>query len=87
MGTAKRNLHVPLSRELHEKLRAEARKSGQPAQELAREGIRLLLDLRRREGIHSEIAVYARTVAGSRADLDQDIEAAAVEDLIDSEEG
>jgi hypothetical protein len=86
MGTAKGNLHVPLPEELHEKLRAEARKSGQPATELAREGIRLLLDLRRREAIHAEIAKYAETVAGSRADLDEDLEAAAVRHLLESEE-
>jgi hypothetical protein len=30
--------------------------------------------------------VYAQTVAGSRADLDDDLEAAAVEHLIESEE-
>jgi hypothetical protein len=86
MGTAKGNLHVPLPEELHEKLRAEARKSGQPATEIAREGIRLLLDLRRREAIYYEIAVYAQTVAGSQSDLDADLEAAAIEHLLESEE-
>jgi hypothetical protein len=86
MGTAKGNLHVPLPEELREKLRAEARKSGQPATEIAREGIRLLLELRQREAIHAEIAAYARTVAGSRADLDVDLEAAATEHLLKSEE-
>jgi hypothetical protein len=86
MGSAKGNLHVPLPRELHEELRAESRKSGQPATELAREGIRILLDLRRREGIHSEIAAYAQTVSGTRADLDEDLEAAGIEHLIESEE-
>ena len=86
MGTAKGNLHVPLPEELHEKLRAEARKSGQPATEIAREGIRLLLELRRREAIYSEIAAYAQAAVGSRADLDADLEAAAIEHLLESEE-
>jgi Arc/MetJ-type ribon-helix-helix transcriptional regulator len=86
MGTTKGNLHVPLPEELHEKLREEARKSGQPATEIAREGIRLLLELRRREAIHAEIAVYAQAGAGSRADLDADLEAAAIELLLESEE-
>lgn len=86
MATAKANLHVPLPEELHEKLRAEAKKSGQPATEIAREGIRLLLELRRREAIRSEIAAYAQAMAGSRSDLDAELEAASIEHLLESEE-
>jgi hypothetical protein len=86
MGTSKANLHVPLSNELHEKLIAEARSSGRPATEIAREGIRLVLELRRREAISAEIGAYAREVAGSPADLDDDLETAAIEHLLESEE-
>jgi hypothetical protein len=86
MGTAKANLHVPLPEALHEKLREEARRSGQPATEIAREGIGLLLELRRREAIYSEISEYAQAVAGSRADLDSDLETASIEHLLKSDE-
>jgi predicted transcriptional regulator len=86
MGTTKANLHVPLPEELHEKLREEARRSGQPATEIAREAISLVLELRRREAIFAEITAYARAVAGSRADLDDDLETAAIEHLLGPEE-
>jgi hypothetical protein len=86
MATTKANLHVPLSKEMHEKLHEEARRSGQPATEIAREGISLLLKLRRRQAISAEITAYARAMAGSPADLDDDLEAASLEHLLDIEE-
>ena len=86
MATSKANLHVPLPEDLHEKLREEARRSGRPATEIAREGIDLVLALRRREAISAEIAAYAREVAGSRNDLDDDLETATIEHLLESDE-
>ncbi len=82
----KANLHVPLPEDLHEKLREEARRSGRPATEIAREGIDLVLALRRREAISAEIAAYAREVAGSRNDLDDDLETTTIEHLLESDE-
>ena len=86
MGASKANLHVPLPEDLHEKLREEAKRSGRPATEIAREGIDLVLALRRREAISAEIAAYAREVAGSRNDLDDDLETATIEHLLESDE-
>ncbi len=84
-ATAK-NLHVPLPDELNRELRAEAKRSGQPATELAREAIRSLLENRKREALHREIADYATVVAGTQQDLDPDLEAASVEHLLDTKD-
>ena len=81
-----KNLHVPLPEHLNQELRAEAKRSGQPATELAREAIRRLLDRRKREALHREIAAYATAVAGTEQDLDSDLEAASVEHLLDAED-
>ena len=81
-----KNLHIPLPDELNRELRAEAKRSGQPATELAREAIRSLLELRKREALHREIAAYATVVAGTQQDLDSDLEAASVEHLLDTKE-
>lgn len=80
--SAKHNLHVPLSAELHERLRAEAARSGHPATGLARDAIAAWLEERERLAVHEEIASYAREVAGSPADLDPALEKAAVEHLV-----
>jgi hypothetical protein len=82
-ATAK-NLHVPLPDDLNRELRAEAKRSGKPATELAREAIRSLLEHRRRQALHREIADYAAAVAGTEQDLDSDLEAASVEHLLDT---
>ena len=81
-----KNLHVPLPEPLNRELRAEAKRSGQPATELAREAIRRLLEKRKREALHREIAGYATAVAGTEQDLDSDLEAASVEHLLDTED-
>jgi hypothetical protein len=86
MATVKANLHVPISKEMHRQLHEEARRSGKPATEIAREGIGLLLELRRRQAISEEITAYARAMAASRSDLDEDLEAASLEYLLESDE-
>jgi len=86
MASAKTNLHVPLPAELNQKLRAEARRSGQPATEIAREGIRVFLESRRRQAIREEIKAYAQEIAGSRVDLDTEMESAAIDHMLESEE-
>jgi plasmid stability protein len=80
------NLHVPLPEDLHAQLRAESDRTGQPATELAREGIRMLLVQRERQALNQEIAAYAAAVAGTEQDLDTELEAAAVDHLLDDEE-
>ncbi len=86
MASAKTSLRVPLPAELTQKLRAEARRSGQPATEIAREGIRVFLESRRRQAIREEISAYARKIAGSRDELDTEMESAAIERMLESEE-
>jgi hypothetical protein len=81
--TTTKNLHVPLPDELNRDLRAEAKRSGQPATELAREAIRNLLEHRKREALYREIAAYAKAVAGTQQDLDSDLDAASVEHLLE----
>ena len=81
-GKATRNLHVPLSEPLHERLRAEAARSGRPATTLAREAIEVWIEERRRRAVHDAIAEYAERMARSPADLDEDLEKASIEHLL-----
>ena len=86
MATPKtHNFHGPLSDKLSRELRAEAKREGRPATELAREAIELLVENRKREALHRKIAAYARAVAGTREDLDSELEAASMDHLHDSE--
>jgi hypothetical protein len=77
-----RNFHLPLPEDLHRRLRAEAERQGLPATEVAREAIRSALRARQRERIDAEISRYARAVAGTRSDLDEDLEAASIDHLL-----
>jgi hypothetical protein len=77
-----RNFHVPLPEDLYEKLREEACRSRQPATELARCAIELLLEERCRAALHDAIASYAAKHAGTPSDLDEEFEAASVEHLL-----
>ncbi|MFL6203533.1 MAG: hypothetical protein ACJ76J_30570 [Thermoanaerobaculia bacterium] len=68
------NFHLPLPPELHEMLRTEAERSGQPATTLAREALLSWLIRRRDERLHEEISSWAAEHAGSDLDLDRDLE-------------
>lgn len=81
-ANAKRNLHVPLPENLHERLRAEAARSGRAATTLAREAIESWIEERERQAVHEAIAEYANEMAGSTADLDEDLERTSVEHLV-----
>lgn len=81
VARAPRNLHVPLPEPLHERLRAEATRSGRPATTLAREAIESWIEERERQAVHEGIVEYAREMAGSAADLDEDLERTSVEHL------
>lgn len=78
---AKRNLHVPLNGDLHDRLRAEAARSGRPATIVARDAIEAWIEARERLAVHEAIAEYAREAAGSSADLDPALERASVDHL------
>jgi predicted DNA-binding protein len=79
VGTS--NLHVPLPGSLHQRLRAEAIRSGRPATTLAREAIEDWLRQREREQVSDAITAYAHEAAATGADLDQALERAGTEHL------
>lgn len=81
-----RNFHVPLSEELYKQLRAEADRSQQSATALARYAIAWWLQQRQKAALDESIRVYAAQSAGTPADLDQELEAASVDHLLDEEE-
>ena len=80
-------MHVPLSTDIHTRLKAEAKRSGRLATVLVREAIEIWLEERERAVLHHAIAHYAQAVAGTSDDLDADMEKAAVEHLLDGERG
>jgi len=81
-----RNFHVPLSEELYNQLRAEAERSQQSATALARYAIAWWLQQRQKAALDESIRAYAAQGAGTPADVDQALEAAAVDHLLDEEE-
>ena len=76
------NLHVPLSAPVHARLRAEATRAGRPATTLAREAIESWIAERERHAVHQAIVDYADAMAGTPADLDEDLEQAAIANLV-----
>jgi len=81
-----RNFHVPLSEELYKQLRAEAERSQQSATALARYAIAWWLQQRQKAALDESIRAYAAQGAGTPADVDQALEAASVDHLLDEEE-
>lgn len=77
-----RNFHLPLPENLHRRLNAVAKRDRAPATAVAREAIEYWLDERERAAVHEALTEYARSVAGTAADLDADLEASAVEHLV-----
>jgi len=84
--TAKR-IHVPLDEDLYRRLRAEAERTGRPTTKIAREAIDRFLTEMHKNVVHEAIASYAAACAGTTADLDPELEAAAAEYLRDGDEG
>ena len=80
------NFHVPLPEDLYSELRTEAKRCGQPATALARDAIQLWLQQRQKAALHEAIAAYAAKHAGSPADLDEELEAASIDHLLDEED-
>lgn len=86
-GTQKRmkskNLHVPLPGTLYERLKGASLAADRPSTVLAREAIEEWLVRQERERVRRELSAYVKAVAGTRDDLDPDLEAASVEHLLD----
>jgi hypothetical protein len=75
------NFHLPLPEETHALLREEAARAGVPATTLVREALVAWLAERRNQRLYADIQAYARAQAGTELDLDEDLEAAAIEVL------
>jgi predicted transcriptional regulator len=74
-----RNFHLPLPEPLYRRLREVAAQANRPATAVARHAIGSWLRQQRRAAVREAIAAYAAGAAGSRDDLDPDLEAAALE--------
>jgi hypothetical protein len=74
-----RNFHLPLPEPTYRRLRDAAERIKQPATMLARHAIEMWLRNHRRLMVREEIARYAAEAAGSRDDLDEELEAASLE--------
>jgi hypothetical protein len=75
-----RNFHLPLPEPTYRRLRDAAERTKQPATTLARQAIETWLRQHRRSMVREEIARYAVETAGSREDLDEELEAASLEE-------
>jgi hypothetical protein len=73
------NFHVPLPNKVYQALRIEAEQRKQPATTLARKAIEGWLEEREREARRRAITAYAKEVAGTKDDLDTDLEASSLE--------
>ena len=77
-----KNFHLPLPERTYSNLRAEAERAQVPATILAREAIDLWLRQQLRKGRHAAIAAYAADMAGTKIDLDPDLESAGIDHLV-----
>jgi predicted transcriptional regulator len=74
-----RNFHLPLPEPLYQRLRDVAERANRPATAVARYAIESWLRHQRRTAVREAIAAYATEAAGSRDDLDPELEAASLE--------
>ena len=82
-----RNFHLPLSDEVYQDLRQEALRTGRPATSVARQAIEHWLKARKKTVRHEAIAAFAAEYGGNALDLDFDMEAAFIEQLLATGEG
>lgn len=76
-----KNLHVPLPPKLYRALRDAADRAGRPATQVAREAIVQWLQSEQKRALEDELRDYVSAMAGTGDDLDEALEAAAVEHL------
>ena len=79
-----KNFHLPLPEQTYAGLRAEAERTGVPATTVAREALDWWLRQQSRKARHDAVAAYAAEMAGTRLDLDADLESAAIEHILDT---
>jgi hypothetical protein len=80
MPPAVRNFHLPLPEPTYRRLRDAAERTKQPATTLARHAIETWLRQHRRTMVREEIARYAVAMAGTPVDLDEELEAASLDE-------
>ena len=79
MTSPVKNFHLPLPEPTYRRLREVAGRAKQPATVVARYAIETWLREQRKAALHEAIAAYAAKMAGTAADLDPDLQAAALE--------
>lgn len=79
-----KHLHLPLSEPLHAALMREAQVSGQAATALVREALEKLLAERERQALDAALNAYIQSESGGPNDLDEALEAAGVEHLLET---
>jgi predicted transcriptional regulator len=77
-----KNFHLPLPEQTYNHLREQAERAGAPATTLARQAIDCWLRQLSRQARHDAIAAYAADAAGTRFDLDPELESAGIEYLV-----
>lgn len=81
-----RNFHLPLPDPLYRRLRKEAERSGTPATRLVRDALERYLRERERQAVHDAIVEYAASTAGTGVDLDEDLQEASLEFLVQADD-
>jgi hypothetical protein len=82
-----KNFHLPLPERTYTQLRAAAERAQEPATILAREAIESWLREQSRKARHEAIAAYATEMAGTKSDLDPDLESAGIEHVLKTGKG
>ncbi|MFN2323835.1 MAG: hypothetical protein ABR510_12860 [Trueperaceae bacterium] len=78
-ASVKKNLHVPLTEDVHAELKSQAQRVGEPATVLARQAIEDRVRALKREQIADEITAYADAMAGTEFDFDPAVLAAGMD--------
>ena len=76
------NFYLPLPEGTYDELRAEAERAQLPATTVAGEAISSWLRVRKKAARPQAVIEYAARMAGTRFDLDAILEAAAIEELM-----
>ena len=82
-----KNFHLPLPERTYDELRVEAERAQLPATTVAREALSTWLRARKKTARRQAVKAYAARMAGTRFDLDPVLEAAAIEELMRTDQG
>ncbi|MEX2534400.1 MAG: hypothetical protein WD273_02280 [Trueperaceae bacterium] len=80
---AKKNMHLPLPADLHAELKEQSDRPGAPATVLVREAVEEWVRRKRREQMAEELRAYAVRMTGTGTDLDEELEAAGTDALLE----